>query len=183
MDYLTILASHIQRARDFLERELAGLRTGRANPSLIERLSISCYGSVSPLQEVAAIHSPEPQQLVVQPWDPGIIRDIERALSQSTLGVTPVVEGKIIRLPFPPMTDDRRQELLRLVKDKGEQAKVRIRVGREEVVKKLRQQERDRQISEDELEAAMKTIQSRVDQATTDIDASLTRKRDELETR
>ncbi len=179
---LTALHDHLLQTHAWLNRELAGLRTGRASPALIEHVPVACYDSSSPLQQVAAIHSPEPQVLVVQPWDPSLVKDVEKALQQSALGITPVVDGKIIRLPFPPMTQERRQELTKLVKDKGEQAKVRVRTARETSHKHVRQDERDGSLSEDALKLAEKELQLAVDQAGQAIDAAVRQKITEVET-
>src|SRR5690242_2544372 len=104
---------------EYLERELATLRTGRANPAMVENIPVDCYGGRSPLQQVASISAPEPRLLLVQPWDPSIIKDIEKALSASSLGISPVVDGKNIRLPLPIMTEERRTALQKVVQEKA----------------------------------------------------------------
>lgn len=179
---ITIFTEHAGQTAVWLERELGGMRTGRASPALIEHLPIECYGSTSPLQEVAAVHSPEPQVLVVQPWDPSIVKDIEKSLQHSKLGITPVVDGKLIRLPFPAMTQERRLELIKLVKASGEQAKVRIRTGREAAIKQLRSAERDGTLSEDALKLTEKELQQAVDQAMAAADTAVAKKNIEVET-
>ncbi len=152
-----------------LQREIATLRTGRANPAMIEEISVECYGTRTPLQQLASISVPEPRLLVVQPWDPSVVKDIEKALASSSLGISPVVDGKIIRLPFPAMTEERRAALIKVVQEKAEQTRVRIRGAREEELKKLRQQERDSELSEDGLAVASQDVQEAIDQATVQV--------------
>src|SRR5689334_7046975 len=126
------LQEHLAKALQHLHQELSGLRTGRAVPTLVENIQVESYGTMTALQQLASISAPEPQQLLVQPWDPSLLKDIEKAIAQSPLGINPVNDGKVIRLPFPPMTDERRQQLLKVVKEKAEEARVRVRGIREE---------------------------------------------------
>lgn len=165
-----------------LETELASLRTGRANPALIEDLSVECYGSRTPLMQLAAISAPEPQLLVVQPWDPSIVKDIERALSTSSLGIMPVVDGKIIRLPFPAMTEERRKELGRVAKEKAEQAKISARGAREEAMKELKAQAAAGTISEDVQDLEQKQVQEQIEATNKTIEERLETKLSELAT-
>ena len=171
----------VKKTIEYLETEMQGIRTGRANPMLIEHLPIECYGSISPLQQVASISAPEPQTLVVQPWDPSIIKDIERSISQSSLGINPVVDSRVIRLPFPPMTEERRKELTKVVREKGEEAKISIRNAREDMIKDLRQSERDGDLSEDALDNALKDLQTRVQSGNSSIDHLVKQKTEEVE--
>ena len=171
----------IAKTLDHLDQETQSIRTGRANPALIEHLVVECYGAKSPLQQVASISSPEPQTLTIQPWDPSVLKDIERALTQSSLGITPVVDSRVIRLPFPPMTEERRIELTKVVREKGEQAKISIRTAREEAVKESRRAERDGQLSEDALEQALKNLQDRVQKANGQVDQTVAKKVEELQ--
>lgn len=170
------------KALEHLEHELQTIRTGRANPALIEDLQISCYGSVSPLQQVAAISAPEPRLLVVQPWDPAVIKEIEKALNQSSLGISPVNDGKIIRLPIPPMTEERRHDLLKVVNVKAEEARVRLRAAREEAMKELKQAEKNGDQSADAVAAEMKGVQLAVDDATKKIADLVQQKTEEITT-
>lgn len=175
-----ILKGPIDDALAFLDRELASVRTGRANSALIEDIAVSCYGATTPLVQLASIGAPEPQTLVVQPWDPSIIKDIDRAISQSGLGITPVVDGKVIRLPFPPMTEERRKELVKVVNEKSEQVKVRVRGLREDVMKKMRLEEKEGAMSEDVVATTTKEVQKLVDAANADIEKRAESKRQEL---
>lgn len=171
-----------EKALNHLRHELSGLRTGRANPSLIESLPVECYGSTSTLQQVAAISAPEPRLLVVQPWDPSVIKDIEKSINQSNVGINPVVDGKLIRLPIPPMTAERRADLLKIVHSKAEEAKVRLRIGREEAMKALKEDEKTGTKSADAVATAMKQVQQALDEATVAITEIVEQKTEELNT-
>lgn len=171
-----------QKALDHLHQELSTIRTGRANPAVIETMSVECYGATSPLQEVAAISAPEPRLLVIQPWDPSIVKDIEKALRQSNLGINPVVDGKLIRLPFPPMTAERRTELLKVVNTKAEETRVRLRAAREEAMKQLKNDEKSGVQSEDAVAVAMKGLQQAVEAKTAEIAGLVSRKTEEITT-
>ncbi len=165
-----------------LDNELASIRTGRANPALIENLMVLSYGAPTPLQQLASISAPEPRLLVVQPWDPSIIKDIEKALGQSNLGINPVVDGKLIRLPIPAMTEDRRKELLRTVQEQAEATRVRFRLAREEMMKKLKADEKAGTQSEDAVAVAMKQLQQELDEAMESIKQRIDKKTEELMT-
>ncbi|MBI5467345.1 MAG: ribosome recycling factor [Candidatus Kerfeldbacteria bacterium] len=176
------LTTSIEQAISHLEHELLGIRTGRANPAMIEDIPVEAYGTKTPLVQLAAIIAPEPRLLVVQPWDPSVIKDIEKALTQSSLGITPVADGKLLRLPFPAMTEERRKDLMKVVNEKAEQTKVRLRGVREEEMKKLKTQERDGAISEDASTVAGKAVQTAIDQGTERIDTLVKAKTEEIMT-
>lgn len=175
------LLEQLEQAIAHLHQELNGLRTGRAVPTLVENIPVLSYGTMTPLQQLASISAPEPQQLLIQPWDPSLVKDIEKAIAQSPLGINPVVDGKMIRLPFPPMTDERRQQLIKVVKEKTEEARVRIRGVREETVKKLRQQEKEGVLSEDQLTVQTKELQAQIDQAVVKVENQAQAKETELQ--
>lgn len=170
------------KALEHLQHELSTIRTGRANPALIEDVPVACYGGMSPLQQVAAISAPEPRLLVVQPWDASLTKDIEKALSQSNLGITPVVDGKIIRLPIPTMTEERRAELLKVVNVKAEETRVRLRGAREDAMKQLKLAEKNGTQSADAVAAGMKDVQHAVEEATKKIAELVAHKSEELTT-
>lgn len=173
---MSSLANSIEEALAHFHQELNSIRTGRATPSVVEEIPVECYGSRSPLQQVASISAPEPRLLVIQPWDPSIVKDIEKALMTSSLGITPVVDGKIIRLPFPSMTEDRRKAMTKQVQEKAEQTRVRIRAARETEMKQLKASEKDGAISEDALASSSKDVQERVDAAMSTIDEIVEKK-------
>lgn len=168
------------KALEHLHNELSTIRTGRANPALIENLMIEAYGTLTPLQQLAAISAPEPRLLVVQPWDPGVIKDIERSIGASSLGISPVVDGKLIRLPFPPMTEERRQSLVKLVNEKGEETRVRVRGIREGLMKQLKAAEKEGTLSEDAASAEQKNLQAQVDATLQQVEQHLSAKKEEI---
>lgn len=146
-----------------LEDDLAGIRTGRASPALIERMSVEYYGSPVPLMQLATISVPEPRQLMVKPFDLGSVKDIEKAILASDLGLTPMNDGKVIRLNLPPLTEDRRHELTRFVNTRLEEARVSVRNIRRDTNKDLRDFEQEKMISEDDLKNGEEDIQKLTD--------------------
>ena len=147
-----------------LQQELASVRTGRANPAMVESIVVDAYGTPTPLLQLASITTPESTQLLIQPWDPSTVKSIEKALQASALGIMPTVEGTVIRLHFPPLTEDRRKELVRVVREKLEMAKVAIRGIREDIHKQLKLAERDGSLSEDQAAIESKTLQAIVEE-------------------
>lgn len=176
------LTSRLDASLTHWRQELAALRTGRATPAMVEHLPVACYGSTSPLQQVAAISAPEPRLLVIQPWDPTLVKDIEKAIQVSQLGINPVVEGKFIRLPIPTMTEERRSAMVRKLQDTAEQARVSVRGIREETLKDLKAQQKNGEVSEDDLTVATKKVQAAIDHAIGQINADLAAKEQELMT-
>lgn len=176
------VADDISHAFDHFRQELASIRTGRATPSLIEMMKVEYYGSQTALRELGSIQAPEPMMLVMQVWDAAAVGAIEKALRQSTLGINPAVEGQTIRIPFPSLTTERREELVKLVKQKAEEAKIRIRVIREDALKKIRQQEQGGALSEDQAETERKELQKQIDVAVQNIRENDERKQSEIMT-
>lgn len=165
---------------DHLAEELQNIRTGRANPALVESLVVEAYGTPTPLLQLAAISAPEPRMILIQAWDPSINKDIERAISQSPLGINPVVDGKSIRLPFPAMTEERRQSLKKVVSEKGEEARISLRNIREDIIKHLRLEEKEGRLSEDQLALELKHLQEQVTTSLNDIETNVVAKEKEL---
>jgi ribosome recycling factor len=145
------------------EEDLAAIRTGRASPALVEKLSVNYYGAPTPLIQLATISVPEPRLLAIRPFDPAIIRDIERAILASDLGLTPGNDGKLIRLNIPMLTEERRHELVRMVRNRAEEARVAIRNIRRDVQNDLREFEREKIISEDDLKRGEDELQKLTD--------------------
>lgn len=144
-----------------IQKELASIRTGRATPSLLEHLQVEAYGSYLPLQQVASITAPEPRMLIVQPWDQQTIKDVEKAIRQSELGLNPAVDGVLIRVPFPTLTEDKRKELVKLMHTKLEEGKIKLRQVRENLLKDWKTKKTAGELSEDEffrLEKELKEI-------------------------
>lgn len=147
-----------------LEDDLAGIRTGRATPALVERLSVEYYGAPTPLQQLATFSVPEPRQILIKPFDPSTIKEIERAIQTSDLGLTPSNDGKVIRLTLPPLTQERREELVRVVNARVEEGRVSIRNIRRDVIKDMREFEDEKLISEDDLKRGEDDIQKLTDE-------------------
>jgi len=162
-DILREAAERMQGALDSLEEDLSGIRTGRASPALIERLPVEYYGANTPLIQLASISVPEPRQLLVRPFDPSTLKNIERALLVSDLGLTPNSDGKVIRLSLPQLTEERRRELVRVVNNRMEEARVRIRNIRRDLIRDLREFEKEGLISEDDQERGEKELQELTD--------------------
>jgi len=146
-----------------LEDDLAGIRTGRATPALVEKLSVEYYGSPVPLMQMASISVPEPRQLLIKPFDPSTIKDIEKAILASELGITPMNDGKVIRLNLPPLTEERRRDLTKFVNARLEEARVSIRNVRRDSNKDLKEFEEEKLISEDDLKRGEEDIQKMTD--------------------
>lgn len=167
-------------AVEHLQRELRSVRTGRANPEIVQELLVDAYGVLTPLQQLASITATEPRLIVIQPWDPSLLREIEHSLMQSTLGITPVVDGTAVRLPFPAMTEDRRRQLSKVVDEKGEQARIRIRTVREDIIKHWKKAEKNGEVSEDVLEMNLKNLQTAVAESLRQVETIVTDKQAEL---
>ncbi len=146
-----------------LEEELARIRTGRASPALIEKMPIEYYGTPTPLQQLASISVPEPRQLLIKPYDASALKDIEKSILSSDLGLTPNNDGKAIRLNLPPLTEERRRDLVKVVSTRVEEARVSVRNIRRDTIKDMREFEEEKLISEDDLQRGEKEIQDLID--------------------
>jgi ribosome recycling factor len=163
-----------------LHRELASLRTGRATPSLIENVSVDYYGSPTPLKQIASISAPDARAIMVQPWDKQALREIERSLMRSDMGFNPSNDGNIITVPIPPLNQERRQELVRLLKRKIEDGKVSVRNVRRDGLETLRKLERDKAISQDQNRRSQDQLQKTTDAHIKSIDQVSTAKEAEI---
>ncbi len=165
-----------------LEEEYTAIRAGRANPRILDRIQVDYYGTPSSLQSVANISVPEARMIQIQPWDASMIKDIEKAILASDLGLTPANDGKTIRLVFPELTEDRRKELVKDVKKKGEEAKVAIRNIRRDANDAVKKESKANEISEDEAKQLEDRIQKLTDQYVKKIDAAIESKSNEVMT-
>jgi ribosome recycling factor len=163
-----------------LEEDLAGIRTGRASPALIERLPVDYFGVATPLIQLASIGVPEPRSLLIRPFDASTLRSIERAIQTSDLGLTPSNDGKTIRLNLPPLTEERRRDLVRLVHNRVEEARVAIRNIRRDINKDLREFENEKMISEDERKRGEDEVQKITDRFVEEINSIGERKEKEI---
>lgn len=173
----------MDKAIEFLKQELRGIRTGRAHPGLVEHLKIeiASYGSSMELRELATISVPEPSTLLVKPFDPGTLKDIEKGLQTSSLGITPQSDGKAIRLPVPALSGERRQQLVGQVKKLAEAQKIAIRNTRRDSNKAIEALEKAKTVTEDDSKAAKDRIQKLTTKHEADIDALVTAKTKEIE--
>jgi len=162
-DALAEAEGRMKGAVGTLEDDLASIRTGRAAPALVERLHVNYYGTATPLVQLATIAAPEIRLLTIRPFDPGSLKDIERAIQASDLGLTPNSDGKMIRLAIPPLTEERRHELVRVVRNRLEEARIAVRNVRRDVHNDLRELEREKMISKDELERGEHRLQELTD--------------------
>lgn len=153
----------MDKAIDALIGDLVGYRTGRASPALVERIQVEYYGTSTPLNQIASIAVPEPRLLVIRPWDASALGAIEKAILKSDLGLTPMNDGKLIRLAVPPLTEERRRELVKLVGRRVEETRVAIRNLRRDAIETLRELEEEKMISEDEMYRAKDEIQELTD--------------------
>jgi ribosome recycling factor len=177
---LSNVDSRMDRTLDAFRRDLTQLRTGRATPSLIEDLSVDYYGSATPLKQIASISAPDARAIVVQPWDKGAMREIERSLQRSEMGFNPSNDGNVITVPIPPLTNERRQEMVKLLRRKSEDGKVSVRNVRRDGLETLRKMERDKAISQDENRRAQDQLQKVTDGHTKQIDETTSAKEAEI---
>ena len=161
-------------------RQFSEIRGGRANPSMLEHLTVAYYGTPTPLKQLAAITAPEPRLLMVQPWDGGLVQEIEKAVLASGLGITPQVDGKLLRLPVPPLTVERRAELTKLLHKMAEEGRVAVRTIRRDANEAVKKLKADKKISEDDSFKAQENIQKLTDKHIAEIDALLKNKEHEL---
>lgn len=156
--------SRMKASVQALEDDLAGIRTGRATPALVDRLTVEYYGTPTPLKQLATFSVPEPRQIMIKPFDPSSIKDIERAIMASDLGLTPGNDGKAIRLTLPPLTEERRRELVRVVQARVEEGRISLRNIRRDAIKDLREFENEKLISEDDLKRGEDDMQKLIDE-------------------
>ncbi|HJP40349.1 MAG TPA: ribosome recycling factor [Dehalococcoidia bacterium] len=167
-------------AVEALRRDLAGIRSGRAHPSLIESLPIDYYGAMTPLNQLGTINAPEARMLTIQVWDRGAVKAVEKAIQSSDLGLNPAVDGLLVRLPIPPLTEQRRKELVRVVHGKGEDARVAVRNVRRHAHDGLRRLEKGGTVSKDELRRHEEELQKITDQHIEVVDEEGKKKEGEL---
>lgn len=164
------IEAKMQKTIALLKQELSYLRAGRANPSILEKISIDYYGVPTPINQLANISVPEARIIVIQPWDASTLKEIEKAIQKSDIGINPSNDGKVIRLVFPPLTEERRKELLKVVKKYGEESKVAIRSIRRDSLEEYKALKKEGQITEDDLKATEKDIQELTDKYIEEID-------------
>jgi ribosome recycling factor len=177
---LTAAERRMQGALDSVRREFSTIRTGRANPSILDRVEVDVYGTRMPLRSVASVNAPESRLLVVAPFDPGSIKAIERAIGNSDIGLNPQSDGKVIRLPIPELTEERRRQLVRLARGMAEEGRVSVRNIRRDEMRDLMELRKEGEISQDDERRAEAELQQLTDAYIKRIDAALTDKEAEL---
>jgi len=177
---LDALKKEMEQTIDAMRKEIAKMRTGRASTALIEGVMVDYYGSRSPLNQLAALSAPEPRLLVIQPYDRSVMQAIEKGILQSDLGLTPLNDGKVIRVPIPELTEERRKELVRHVRKVAEEYRVSMRNHRRDANERLKKMQKDKQMPEDEARATQDRVQKMTDEYIDKLDKLLKAKEDEL---
>ena len=172
--------SRMKKAVEILQDELKGVRTGRASTGLVENIKVDYYGTATPLKQIATIAAPQADMIVIKPFDPASVKEIEKAIKSSDLSIAPIVDGKLIRLNIPPLSEERRGQLASQAKQMGEQAKVSIRNMRREANKQLEKEQKDKLITEDDLQTGRKQVDDVTKEYTDKIDSVIRAKSDEI---
>ena len=177
---LTAAEPKMQRATDAMERDFSGIRTGRASTSMVERIVVDYYGTQTPLNQVAGISTPDAHLIVIQPWDRSVLSAIEKAITKSDIGLMPNVDGTVVRLNGPPLTEERRREMVKQVRRRTEDARVEVRNHRREAADALKKALRDGDLSEDEERRELENLQRLTDRHIEALDARAERKEAEI---
>ena len=179
-DDYKVYSDKMRKSIDAVNADFASVRAGRANAAVLDRISVDYYGSPTPVQQIAAIASPDPRQLVITPWDATALKPIERAIQESDLGINPQNDGKSIRLNFPQLTEERRKELVKQIHKYSENGKVAIRNIRRDAMEAFKKKQKASEITEDDLKVAEKDLQKLTDDMCKEVDALLEKKEKEL---
>lgn len=174
------LESKMEKTISVLKEDMAVIRAGRANPSMLDKVVVDYYGTPTPLKQMAGISAPEPRVILIQPWDKSSLKSIEKAIQISDLGFNPTNDGIQIRIAIPQLTEDRRKDLTKLVGKTGEQAKIALRNERREANEKIKKLEKDGDISEDDAKKATDEVQKIIDKYTKTVDDMVVRKEKEI---
>ncbi len=170
----------MKKTAEVLAQQFASVRAGRANAAVLDQISVEYYGTPTPIQQIATIATPDPRTLTIQPWDGSVLKNIEKAILASDLGINPQNDGRIIRLVFPQLTEERRKELAKLVRKYGEESKVAVRNIRRDAMDFFKKQQKKSEITEDDLKDIEKDMQKMTDDAIKEIDALTAKKEKEL---
>lgn len=183
-EFLLETEDAMQTSADFVSQEMSGIRTGKASPALVENINVQVesYGSSMPLKQIALISTPEPRLLTVQAHDPTVVADIERALKESKIGITPINDGRLIRLPIPELTEERRKDLVKVIRDMAEQGRVRVRSARKEGMDQLKTALKDKGVTEDSFHDLENEVQKLTDKFVKVIDEHLEAKEKDVMT-
>jgi len=179
-DVLNQTKRKMDKVLEAMARDLSRVRTGRASVVLLEGIKVDCYGASMPISQVASLAAPEPRLLTVQPWDPSLLADLEKAILKSDLGLTPMNDGKIIRLPIPALTTERRKELVKMVKKMEEEGKVALRNVRRDANEDLKEMKKEKLLAEDETHRAQEEVQKITDDWTSKLETQAAEKEKEI---
>ena len=179
-DVQKVLDEKIAKSLDVLKEKLNSVRAGRANPALLDQVSVECYGSVMSIKNISNISAPDPRTIMVSPFDPSTMKDIEKAILAANLGFNPSNDGKVIRLVVPPLTEERRKEITKTVKKMGEEDKVAIRNIRKNANDELKKEEKAGELTEDDLKSELEDVQKKIDKAIKSIDEIVAKKEKEI---
>jgi ribosome recycling factor len=179
-ELLDTLEEQMLTAEEAMKKDFAGFRTGKASPALVENIMVEYYGAMTRIREIAGINTPEPRMLVIQPWDPSAVGAIEKAIQVSGLGISPVSDGRVVRLPIPELSEERRASLAKQVKTRAEDARVSIRNIRREGNEAAKKAQKNSELTEDELKGLLEKIQKLTDDYIGAVDADTAEKEKEL---
>ncbi len=174
------LKASMDKSIDSLQKDLKRIRTGRASLALLDGLMVNYYGSATPINQLATLSIPEPRQIVIQPWDSQAVPDIEKAILKSELGLTPMNDGKVVRINLPPLTAERRKELVKLVKKMGEEFKVQLRNHRRDANEMFKEMKKEKTLSEDDLHKSQEKVQKTTDEFIAKVDVVIGQKEAEI---
>lgn len=180
MPVIKEMREQMEAALEAMRREFSGVRTGKASPHLLDTVRVEAYGSKVPLNQVATVNSPEARLILVQPWDKSVIGDIERGIQAADLGLNPSNDGNVIRVPIPPLSEERRKDMVRLLHKMAEEGRISVRHARQEANKAIKQQEQDHELSEDEARRNLDKIQQVTDEYIGRIDEMMAKKEEEV---
>ncbi len=177
---LDSMTENMDKAIQSLKGELVRVRTGRASTALVDPVHVDYYGSSVPLNQVANVTTPDARTIQVSPWEGGMIGAIEKAILAANIGLTPQSDGKVIRIPLPAMTEERRKDMVKLIKKMGEETKITIRTHRRDANEELKKQEKAKSLSEDDVKKAMDQVQKKTDEKTVEVDKVISSKEKEI---
>jgi len=179
-DVFSELKQQIEKSKEALKRDLSKLRTGRAHPGMLDTLRVEYYGSVAPISQMASVNVPEPRLITVKPWDRSQVQAIDKAIRESDLGLNPQVDGELIRIPIPPLSEERRKDLVKVAKKNGEECKVAIRKARHEAMDMLDEIKSNGDASEDDVDRAKKKAEETISEAGHSVDQIIHNKEKEI---
>ena len=179
-DIVTDVQKDMEKTLESLRRELGRLRTGRANLAILDGVKVEYYGTPTPLNQVASLHVPDARLIVIKPWEKSIVPAIEKAIQAADLGLNPTTDGEVVRLPIPPLTEERRRDLVKMAKKTGEEYKVQIRKIRRDANEMLKQFQKDKDISEDDMHRGLDKVQKVTDEHVKKVDDVMAEKEKEI---